>query len=154
MKIQTQYVPAGFWVRGLALVLDALVVGGVVWVLSVLLLKVWHLPESSIREFDQQDAISLVFVIFSGAYNVRSWLTSGSTPGKKLLGLSVVRVTDGNTVTLTQALVRWMMYLLSFASFGVGFLMVLFHPRKLGLHDILSRTQVVKKPQVFVPQGR
>lgn len=145
MRLQIKYPPAGFWIRGAASILDGIILAILVWIVSSGALAVTHVPERSIEKFDQQDVIFLIFLVLSGFYCVMSWRKWQATPAKRLLGIQVVSATDGSVLSLAQALVRWMTYSVSFGLFGVGFLMVAFHPRKWALHDVLSRSQVVRK---------
>ena len=75
-------------------------------------------------------------------YHVYFWSVKGATPGKELLDLRVVTETGACPIPLASALRRALGYLLSAASLGLGFLMVLFGGR--GLHDRIAGTRVVK----------
>jgi uncharacterized RDD family membrane protein YckC len=75
-------------------------------------------------------------------YHVYFWSVKGATPGKELLELRVVADDGSSPVPLASALLRALGYLLSAASLGLGFLMVIFGGR--GLHDRIAGTRVVK----------
>ena len=75
-------------------------------------------------------------------YHVYFWSVKGATPGKELLDLRVVTDDGGSPIPLASALRRALGYLLSAASLGLGFLMVVFGGR--GLHDRIASTRVVK----------
>ena len=74
-------------------------------------------------------------------YDVGCWLLAGQTPGKRLMGLLVVRA-DGQRVRLGGAIRRWLGYWLSAILF-LGFLWVLVDNRRQALHDKLAGTLVV-----------
>jgi uncharacterized RDD family membrane protein YckC len=68
----------------------------------------------------------------------------GATPGKRLMGLSVVRA-DGSVPGPASALARaagWLLLSTPLANFG--FWLALFHPRTRALHDIVAGTYVVE----------
>jgi uncharacterized RDD family membrane protein YckC len=75
-------------------------------------------------------------------YHVYFWSVKGATPGKELLDLRVVADDGSYPIPLASALWRALGYLLSAASLGIGFLMVIFGGR--GLHDRIASTRVVK----------
>jgi len=75
-------------------------------------------------------------------YHVYFWSVKGATPGKELLDLRVVTDDGRSPIPLASALRRALGYLLSGASLGIGFLMVIFGGR--GLHDRIAGTRVVK----------
>lgn len=68
---------------------------------------------------------------------------SGQTPGKKLLGISIVRV-NGRSVSYGQALTRALGYYVSSLLFGLGFLWALWDRRNQTWHDKLVGTVVVR----------
>ncbi|OXC77321.1 hypothetical protein BSU04_17455 [Caballeronia sordidicola] len=59
--------------------------------------------------------------------------------------LRIVDADTGERMTVTQAGLRTLGYLLSFATCGAGFLWVLFNPRKQALHDRIANTIVIDK---------
>ncbi|HWL10026.1 MAG TPA: RDD family protein [Planctomicrobium sp.] len=67
-----------------------------------------------------------------------------STLGKDIFGLIVVTEND-ETLTLQQATGKWFLRTLWYFSFGLPFLMCLFHPEKRALHDLVTHTKVVFK---------
>ena len=85
------------------------------------------------------------FLIVLAVETVVHWLYSAllessrwqGTLGQQLLG---VRVTDARQrrVSFLRATFRHAAQLLSYATFGIGFLMIAFHPRKQALHDLIA----------------
>ncbi len=90
------------------------------------------------------DAIinNLLPVLFTSV----GWLHQGATPGKWLLGCRVVDATSGGPLTLRQGLFRNLGYLVSFFTFGLGFLWIAWDPRRQGFHDKIANTLVVRHP--------
>jgi uncharacterized RDD family membrane protein YckC len=76
------------------------------------------------------------------AYHVLYWGQRGQTPGKMLMGVRVVRQ-DGGELGYGRAFLRWVGYYVALLPFGLGLILVLLHPRRRGLHDLLAGTSVV-----------
>ena len=79
--------------------------------------------------------------LFGMVYDVGCWILAGQTPGKRLMGLLVVK-TNGERLKLGTAILRWLGYWLSGILF-LGFLWILLDKRRQGFHDKLARTLVV-----------
>src|SRR5262245_4121655 len=98
-------------------------------------------------EFEIEGSLSLMPLWFSGvtiaaaAYFTILHSEHGQTIGKSLLGLEV-RTPDGEALSYSQALFRWLAYGASAAFFGLGFLWVALNPGKRGWHDLLANTIV------------
>jgi uncharacterized RDD family membrane protein YckC len=77
-------------------------------------------------------------VIFFG------WSIWGTTPGKRVFNL-YLHGEDGQTgIGFLRAFIRMVAYAISFALFGVGFLMIAFTKDHRGLHDRIARTWVYR----------
>ncbi len=87
--------------------------------------------------------LSVVGVLLGAAYFVGFWGLRGATPGKELLGLRVTDEDGGSPIGLGRAALRFLGYLLSAASLGIGFLMIAAGGG--GLHDRVARTRVVRR---------
>ncbi|MGF6596835.1 putative RDD family membrane protein YckC [Paraburkholderia sp. GAS448] len=72
------------------------------------------------------------------------WAVWGTSPGKRTLHIRIVDADTGKPMTVRQAGLRTLGYLLSFATCGAGFLWVLFNPRKQALHDRIANTVVIE----------
>lgn len=72
------------------------------------------------------------------------WAVWGTSPGKRALRLRIVDADTGRAMTLRQAGLRTLGYLLTFATCGAGFLWVLFNDRKQTLHDRIANTTVIE----------
>ncbi|MHB1942023.1 MAG: RDD family protein [Acidiferrobacteraceae bacterium] len=87
----------------------------------------------------QTIVVTVVIIIF--------WVTLLGTPGKLLLGCHVVDATSGQALSVRQAVVRNLAYILSLIPFGLGFLWIAWDPRKQGLHDKLAHSVVIRVPR-------
>lgn len=68
--------------------------------------------------------------------------TTGQTPGKRLMGLRVVRDT-GEAISFGTAFLRWVGYLISFLPLCMGFLWAGVDRRKQAWHDKIAGTVVI-----------
>lgn len=139
---------AGFVTRAVAFYVDRLIVIVVVAVISLFLgFAVQFFRPSEL--FGTQDLVQTIVAIVVAAlagtldlvYCVGFWVLAGQTPGKRLMGLVVVK-TDGGRVRLGAAILRWVGYWLSGILF-LGYLWVLVDNRRQALHDKLAGTLVV-----------
>jgi uncharacterized RDD family membrane protein YckC len=133
---------AGFTTRMVAFVLDRLIVIG----LLALLVPAWRFVEDSfsLDLFTEVVGLSLVGavpLVFESLYNIGFWLVAGQTPGKRVMGVRVIRA-DGQRVGLRNALVRYWAYWISTFLF-LGFLWILVDGRRRGWHDKLAGTVVI-----------
>ena len=120
---------AGFWIRVVAWLVDYLIGGIVVAVARVGLGPIGLL-------------LLLPFQLLYGPIMESSaWQ---GTVGKRLCGLAVTDRHD-ERITFGRAVVRLLAKVLSLIVLGIGFLMIAFHPRKRGLHDIIAGTLVVHR---------
>ncbi len=67
----------------------------------------------------------------------------GATPGKYIMKLKVVSTCIGGDLTLNQALLRTLGYIISFLSLGLGFFASLWSKKKQCWHDVISETAVI-----------
>ena len=81
-----------------------------------------------------------------------------STPGKALLGMTVVK-SSGATLTIKDSIIRFAVSFLSSALLCAGYLLALFTQKKQTLHDFIADTVVIRESaaennfwQIFVNQ--
>ena len=120
---------AGFWMRLLAWIIDAIVVGVITAPIELLV--------------DDLTTSFLFQVTAAAAYTIPFWLAKGATPGKMALGMRIV-MADGRPITGVAAAFRYTGYLLSFLTLGFGYLMIATTSEKRGLHDYIAGTVVVR----------
>lgn len=71
------------------------------------------------------------------------WVRYEATPGKQLLDCYVVDSHTFQPLSIKQALLRYLGYLISFFTLGLGFLWIAFDKRKRGFHDMIAGSVVV-----------
>lgn len=136
---------AGFGIRAVAAIIDGLIVGIPMLLVTLLVSMVSMSSETGASAMSAVGLfISLVFPLLGFAYYVFFWGLHEATPGKSLLGLTVQSVDGESPIGLGRAAVRALGYLVSGAVFGIGFLMIAFSDDKRGLHDRIAGTRVMR----------
>ena len=150
---------AGFFSRAAAYIIDRLIVFAIVFVimlvidyfLSLFKLDQWlaaRIGSSTnqiITTLLSSIGITLIVDIF---YNVFFWMLSGQTPGKRFLGVRVMRA-DGQRLKLRNAVLRQIGYYISTILY-LGFIWILFDNKRQGFHDKIADTIVTYS----WPEGR
>ena len=141
VKVQGRF--AGSVSRFLAFLVDQFVIG-VVFVVGALLVQtaVQVVFRSSFEINDESTPVTVAFMMWWFVYTAGSLAATGSTIGKAILGLTVVR-SDGSRLDARHAAVRTLMFPLSFLLLGLGFLMGLIRRDRCELHDRIADTGVV-----------
>jgi uncharacterized RDD family membrane protein YckC len=130
--------PAGFWLLVAASLLDSV---------PFLLLAAMQF----VVAFFVSPKLAGLVVLVQLAYGLLVVLVlpalKGTTPGKKLMKLAIVSetTTAGQGLGWKTAALRLVGYLACSVTFGLGYLLVAFSARKQGLHDLIARTNVVRK---------
>ena len=139
---------AGFATRLIAWAADRLIVAVIVAVVTVGAdLILGSLGIGELFGLEEQAALVIialaVFLTFliPIVYDIGFWLLAGQTPGKRLMGLRIVR-TDGQRLTSGNCVRRLIGYWFSSFLF-LGYLWVLVDDRRQGFHDKLAGTLVV-----------
>ncbi len=91
----------------------------------------------------------LTFLIFWGYYIFFEMVWNGQSPGKRKLGLRVIR-TDGSPITFTESLIRNFIRLVDFlpAYYGIGVMTMFIHKQTRRLGDLAAGTLVVHDRKV------
>lgn len=155
---------AGFISRGIAFVLDLVMMSATILLAVVLVQSVlgfftlYGLLGQRIVQSSPFNALLVGVLALIGAgiaigYPVGFWVLLGQTPGKLLLGLRIMRV-NGRPISIRCALVRYAGYWLSALPLGLGFLWVLVDARRQGWHDKLAGTYVMYAPRPRPVIGR
>jgi uncharacterized RDD family membrane protein YckC len=137
----------GLVTRAIAFAIDAAIINVVALIVGV---GVGH--ALSILTINDSLKVVLVacggvaFVLWSIAYFVVFWSTTGQTPGNRLMQIRVCE-DDGGRVRPRRALVRFVGLVIAAIPLFAGFLPILVDNRRRGLHDMLARTVVVAAPR-------
>ena len=158
---------AGFWIRLGAYLIDSIILGIVINIITsplylLLLGKTTSQMLEELPSFSNGNPdpalffdwywkfmgavfiISLIGMAFNSAYftiGVGKW---GTTIGKAACGLKVVR-TDGSRVSYWRAFARHLAQIINGFTLGLSYLVIAFNGKKQGIHDMMCDTIVVKK---------
>jgi len=120
---------AGFWIRFVAIFIDGIIVG-IVTILNL-----------------NTNGRSGLQLLLGLVYYVYFWSNSGPWPGQtigsKLLNIRVIR-TDGSDLSISQALIRYVGFVISAICLLIGLIWAAFDANKQGWHDKIAGTYVVK----------
>jgi uncharacterized RDD family membrane protein YckC len=130
--VQVEYM--GFWIRFVAAIIDAVILGVVsaIFLLPTILDLLWH----PLVNFFWLFAPWLYFWLFTGL--------KGQTPGKMTVGIKVVDARGEKPGLGVAALREILGKLISSLIFCLGYLLIAIDKEKRGFHDDIASTHVVK----------
>ncbi len=139
---------AGVGSRLLAAVIDSAIVAAMMLtgvLLAAVLASYGLLPSGGGRAWVVAIAVGLGFAVGNGYFILFEGLRAGQTPGKRLVGIRVVRET-GHPVTLGAATLRNLLRVADFLPppYLLGLSLIAFHPRAKRLGDLVAGTVVVR----------
>ncbi|MDQ6709383.1 MAG: RDD family protein [Candidatus Dormibacteraeota bacterium] len=127
-------VKAGFWIRFVAILIDSILLGIVSSIINV------AFSGSTSARTGVQLILGIVYYTYFWS-NSSPW--PGQTLGSKALNIKVIR-TEGSDLTITQALIRYVGFVISSIPLGLGLIWAAFDKDKQGWHDKIAGTYVVK----------
>ncbi|SDI47085.1 Uncharacterized membrane protein YckC, RDD family [Pseudomonas flavescens] len=105
-------------------------------------LREWS--EAGVLDGDPLLSTLLMFTLFG--FFAKFWTHKGQTLGMQVWGIRVQNA-DGTAISLWQALLRFMIAIVSWLALGLGYLWVLLDKRKRTWHDHYSASVVVRLPK-------
>ena len=142
---------ASFGARLIAYIVDSLLLGIVIVILTLVLVPVLAGTSSGDGEVSGAGMTALtvwigVLVLISLLYFPFFWQRSGQTPGMRMLNIRVVKDADGSRLGWGSAILRYVGFFIDSIIFGlpIGFLWALFDSRRRAWHDLIGGTVVVK----------
>lgn len=139
---------AGFWLRLAAMAIDSVVLAVLIWVFAGLYPLVVGRGWMGGAVTDAAGGVYWTFLILIpiltiAAFFIVFWRWRGQTPGKLLLGITIVRF-NGGPVSWGGAVMRFLGYIISAAPLFAGFFWVSYDLRRQGWHDKLAETYVIR----------
>ena len=127
---------AGFWVRFFAILIDGIGIGIVSGILASFM-------NSSSDPFDTSR--SSLQTLIGVLYFCYFWSAQGGgqTLGMRVLNIKVVR-TDGSSLTILQAFIRYIGLVVSIICLFIGVIWAAFDANKQGWHDKIAGTYVIR----------
>lgn len=137
---------AGFWVRLAATIIDMMIVSLGETLMEGIFDRLVALTGGYTSAREELVATIIIWIAIGiASFVYYTYFVSGpwqATPGKKLLGLKIVR-SDGSRLDFKRATKRFFDYSWSFITLGIGFMMVGWTREKTGLHDLTADTRVI-----------
>jgi len=143
--------PAGFFSRLEAFVIDLIILSILEFVSSTFLRSIIEFFRFAKLAAYLRDLLDIptynlvtgavITTLLGIAYFTFFWTLVGFTPGKALLGLKIMR-RNGARISFGRSLVRFFAYWISAIPLFLGFLWILWDPKRQGWHDKIVDTQV------------
>jgi uncharacterized RDD family membrane protein YckC len=134
---------AGFWVRFLAIIIDAIVLG----LLSAALIPLTgaEMITTTANGVATVNYASNAWSTLIGLiYFVGLWAWRGQTIGMMPFNMKVVGVADGNKIDVLRGLLRYVGIIISIIPLFLGLIWAAFDSRKQGWHDKIAGTVVIR----------
>ncbi len=138
---------AGFWIRFFAYIIDSIVMAGIFAVIFAIIAVVLGVDSFSRWMGDPATSVSINGLSFIVGLAYFVWMESSekqATVGKMAMGIIVVD-DAGRRLTPGRAAGRYLGKIISSIILLIGFIMVAFHEKKKGLHDVMANTLVIYK---------
>jgi uncharacterized RDD family membrane protein YckC len=137
---------AGFWVRFAGLFIDGLIFFVVQLILGALFTTTTTevVGGVTITVRTGSSVPTVIILILELAYFGWFWTTRGASLGQQMVGIRVVDSVTFGPLKPSQAVVRYIGYLISGIPLLLGFLWAAWDPKKQGWMDKLAGTQVVR----------
>jgi uncharacterized RDD family membrane protein YckC len=144
---------AGLATRTIAFGVDAAAINGAALATGVLVglgLSVLHLPQAAETAF--AIAGGACYLLWTFAYFVTFWSTTGQTPGDRLMRIRVLDGRGDGPLGTARAALRLVALMLGIIPLLAGVWVMLWDRRRQGFHDRVARTVVVyEAPVAQVP---
>ncbi len=132
----------GFWIRLIAVILDAIVLGVIGAALGPIVGTGQIVQTGTQVSFNYQ--ASGLSTLIGLIYYVGFWAWRGQTPGMIPFNLRVVMADTGLKPDVVRSLLRYVGLIISFVVIFLGVIWVAFDSRKQGWHDKIAGTLVVR----------
>jgi uncharacterized RDD family membrane protein YckC len=144
----------GFWIRFVAYIIDALIVGIPLSIVSAVIAAVTNAASNAVANGSGSTAVlvgtsgiqllwDLVSFVIEVGYFAYFW-SMGSTIGMRIFRLRVVDANSGQPIGLGRALLRYLGFFISALPCWIGLIWAAFDGRKQGWHDKIANTVVLQ----------
>lgn len=132
---------AGFWIRAGASIIDTILILAIIW---PILAAIYGADYWSGDSFVYGLWDVLLSYILPAVAVILFWIYRSATPGKMLLGLTIVDAKTGAKPSTGQFIVRYLGYYVSAIPLFLGLVWLAIDKRKQGWHDKLAGTVVIR----------
>ena len=95
------------------------------------------------EDFALKVMMQIYFYFIIQFFFVWFWVNNQATLGMRSWGITIVDE-SGNGISYKRAIIRFNMAIISFAIFGLGFFISILRKDKKCMHDIISKTYLIK----------
>jgi uncharacterized RDD family membrane protein YckC len=134
---------AGFWVRFVAFILDAIVLAVLTTALAPLI-GGGNVVTVENGAYTVNYAANAIGLLIDLVYFVGFWTWRGQSPGMIPFNMRIVLAADGGKVDVVRSLLRYVGLIISIVILFLGVIWVGFDRRKQGWHDKIAGTVVVR----------
>jgi uncharacterized RDD family membrane protein YckC len=134
---------AGFWVRFVAFILDAIVLAVLTTALAPLI-GGGNVVTVENGAYTVNYAANAIGLLIDLVYFVGFWTWRGQSPGMIPFNMRIVLAADGGKVDVVRSLLRYVGLIISIVILFLGVIWVAFDRRKQGWHDKIAVTVVVR----------
>jgi uncharacterized RDD family membrane protein YckC len=154
LRPQGDFAPASFPRRLAAICYDALLCLAL-WLVTGFIYKLVQMAfigEARLRELseagalDRDPLLSSILLLVTFGFFAKFWTHAGQTLGMQVWGIRVQNA-DGTAISLMQALLRFIVAIVSWLCAGLGFFWCLFDKQRRTWHDRYSDSVLVRVPK-------
>lgn len=151
---KSEFEYAGFWIRVAATLIDGVLIVAITYPILFAIYGAAYFGEQN-ESIISGPADFLISYVFPAVASIIFWVTKKGTPGKLALSLRVVDANTGNSITVGQAIGRYLGYFVSAVPLGLGYIWIAFDSNKQSWHDMMANTLVIRatssasRPVVF-----
>ena len=142
MGFTTQVRYGGFWIRVVAYIIDAIILG-IVGAIIITILGV-NISEPNLAQNSRYQGAQAFDLIVGFIYFAGLWTVLGGSLGQRILGMRVVDANTGAPIGFGKAALRALGLYISFLVCFIGVIWVAFDARKQGWMDKIGGTVVVR----------
>jgi uncharacterized RDD family membrane protein YckC len=151
---QPAFAPVGFFERLLAYIIDFVILLGIQYGLHLLLgddrpffdfgttTQSTETGGQASVDFRPVDLITSFLV--PASYFIGSWCLFAATPGKLIMGFKIVHAETGEPIDGGAAVLRYIGSIISGIVLCLGYLWIIWDPKKQGWHDKIANTIVIR----------
>ena len=131
-----RYLP--IWRRILAIIYDSFLIFALLIIMSMPFYS-FNIQEN----FTFKIIMQVYFYLIIQFFFVWFWVNNSATLGMRSWGITIIDE-RGNGISYKKAIIRFNMAIISFAMFGLGFLISILRKDRKCMHDIISKTYLIK----------
>lgn len=141
-----KYVPAGFWIRFIAQLIDALILSIIQYPVTIPISLMIAKINNPINALFLSSSSWIFTLIINFFYSGWFYTKRGATPGKMIFNIKVLDAETGQYLTWGQCFLRDTVgKFFSTALLLFGYIIAAFRRDKKSLHDLIAGTQCIRQ---------